>query len=96
MSRGTLVVEAPEKSGALITARFALEQDRDLWVASSGIIGEKGAGTAKLAEDGARVVSSAWDILKEWGFAAQRGEERETEFSPAGLAEELAWSLGIG
>jgi len=37
LSRGVLIVEAPQKSGALITARFALDQNRDLWVASSGV-----------------------------------------------------------
>jgi DNA processing protein len=37
ISRGVLISEAPIKSGALITARFALEQNRELWVASAGI-----------------------------------------------------------
>jgi DNA processing protein len=39
MARGVLIVEAPARSGALITAQFALEQGRDLWVASSGTVG---------------------------------------------------------
>ncbi|MCL2127755.1 MAG: DNA-protecting protein DprA, partial [Treponema sp.] len=69
LCRGVLIVEAPQKSGALITAGFALEQNRELWVASAGISG-KGLcdrrGTAKLAEDGAEVIHSASDILKAW------------------------------
>jgi DNA processing protein len=40
LSRGVLIVEAPQKSGALITARFALDQNRELWVASAGIAGQ--------------------------------------------------------
>jgi len=37
LSRSVIIVEAPKKSGALITAAFALEQGKDLWVASSGV-----------------------------------------------------------
>ncbi|GHT52411.1 DNA processing protein DprA [Spirochaetia bacterium] len=79
LARGVLIVEAPAKSGALITAQFALEQGRDLWVASSGAAaGTKfaglsyggfsafGEGTQKLAADGARIIYSASDILDEW------------------------------
>jgi len=73
LSRGVLVAEAPQKSGALITARFALEQGRELWVASSGVgngsnpslAGDR-RGAEKLVEDGAPVIRSASDILKEW------------------------------
>jgi DNA processing protein len=75
LSRGVLIVEAPQKSGALITAGFALEQNRDLWVASSGVsdAGKRLAfydkrGTSKLAEDGACVVKTASDILEAWNI----------------------------
>jgi len=76
--RGVLLVEAPEKSGALITARFALDQNRELWVASVGA--EEGQdlrhtadtfdrkGTQRLAEDGAEIVYSASDILEMWNM----------------------------
>ncbi|MDR2149943.1 MAG: DNA-processing protein DprA [Spirochaetaceae bacterium] len=65
LSRGTLIVEAPERSGALITGRCALEQGRDVWVA--GLYGEPlGEGSRKFANEGARVVSSAYEILEEW------------------------------
>ncbi|MCL2043825.1 MAG: DNA-protecting protein DprA [Treponema sp.] len=73
LSRGVLIVEAPQRSGALITARFALEQNRELWVASSGIAVGGGIrfdrrGTKKLAEDGAPMIHSAADILKAWNM----------------------------
>ncbi|MDR2807940.1 MAG: DNA-processing protein DprA [Spirochaetaceae bacterium] len=65
LSRGTLIVEAPARSGALITGRCALEQGRDLWVA--GMHGEIfGEGAQKFVDEGARVVSSAYEILEEW------------------------------
>ena len=69
LARGTVIVEAPEKSGALITASFVLEQNRDLWVSSIGVSSPRGQGTAKLAGEGAKVISNARDILSEWGLA---------------------------
>ena len=74
LSRGILIVEAPQKSGALITARFALEQNRDLWVASAGIMEGRfdRRGTKKLVQDGAEVIHSAADILKAWNKGAEK------------------------
>jgi len=70
ISRGVLIVEAPRKSGALITARFALDQNRDLWAASSGVGEAPGffdkRGTSKLADDGAVIIKTASDILEAW------------------------------
>ena len=68
LARGTVIVEAPGKSGALITAHFALEHDRDLWVDSVGVTSSRGAGTAGLADDGAKIISCAHDILAEWNM----------------------------
>jgi DNA processing protein len=68
LSRSVLVAQAPEKSGALITAEFALDQGRDLFVMAQGIEGERGAGSRKLAEEGACVAHCANDIVAEWGF----------------------------
>ncbi|MCL2137907.1 MAG: DNA-processing protein DprA [Treponema sp.] len=80
MARGVLIVEAPKKSGALITAAFALDQNKELWVSSTGSfsINEKNPswfdrrGTALLAEDGAGVIHEASDILKEWNLKCVR------------------------
>ena len=65
-ARGTVIVEAPERSGALHTARFALEQGRDLWAGKAGLLSPRGAGTRRLVEDGCGTVNSAADILTEW------------------------------
>ncbi|MDR2479473.1 MAG: DNA-processing protein DprA, partial [Treponema sp.] len=73
LSRAVLIVEAPRSSGALITAGFAAEQGREVFVASVGAADNPPAmydrsGSAKLAVDGAAVISSAMDILKEWNI----------------------------
>jgi DNA processing protein len=69
LARGVLVVEAPRSSGALITAQFALDQGRDLWVGSAGTASPRGEGTRTLAEQGGRVVSAAEEIFREWGLS---------------------------
>lgn len=68
LSLGTLIVEAQLKSGAMITARCAIEQNRDLF-ALPGRVGEfNSIGPNSLLQSGAKTVSSANDILKEYEF----------------------------
>jgi DNA processing protein len=92
LARGTVIVEAPEKSGALITADFALEQNRDLWVASAGVSSPAGKGTAKLAAEGAKVISSAREILEEWGISFDADNDITTR-SGKNPADDLAYTL---
>ena len=66
LSLGTLVVEAPEKSGALITANRALDQGRDVFVLPANVDVESCGGNLKLLRDGAIPVRDAWDILQEY------------------------------
>ncbi len=69
LSRAVVVVQAPEKSGALFTAEFALQQGRDMYVHEAGIRGSVGAGTRRLKEAGAPVIQGVEDILADWGRA---------------------------
>ena len=66
LSNGVLVIEAPEKSGSLITASHALEQGRDVFVVPGNIDQPGFAGSNRLLRDGATLVSSGWDVLSEY------------------------------
>ena len=65
---GVLVVEAPVKSGALITARLSADQGRDVFVVPANIDVESAVGSNALMRDGAIPVSSGWDIMSEYRY----------------------------
>lgn len=66
LSCGVLVVEAPEKSGALITANLAAEQGRDVFVVPGNVDVPGFMGSYRLMRDGAIPVGCGWDVMSEY------------------------------
>lgn len=66
LSEGTLVIEAAEKSGTMITVDQALDQGKDIYAVPGSPIIPQTIGCNRLIQDGAKLVISATDILEEW------------------------------
>jgi DNA processing protein len=79
MSRGTLIVEAPEKSGALITADLALQNGREVFAVPGRLTDGRSKGTNQLIHDGAHVALDPTDIPIRFGLTVLEGEEPDAE-----------------
>lgn len=91
MCLGVLVAEAPQQSGALITASNALEMGREVFAVPANIFNPIGQGCNKLIQDGAKLVMGVRDILDELDISfRQVTVQRQTErILPANPTEEL-------
>jgi len=90
ISKGVVVIEAPQKSGALITVDFALDQGRDVFATPGSIASLASSGTNKLIQEGAKLVLTADDILSEYGIVQDKKKDnkRSIEIDTQNLSEE--------
>ncbi len=75
LSKAVLVIEAEEKSGTLITARLALDYNRDVLAVPGSIYSPSSKGTNSLIRQGATPITSVKDLLEALGFAANHERE---------------------
>lgn len=82
LSKATLVIEAPKKSGALITADLALDYNRDVFSIPGNVFSDVSNGTHHLIKNGAKLISDPKDILEEYTIVPKKKTQKEFTYTP--------------
>jgi DNA processing protein len=83
LSKAALIIEAQEKSGTLITARLALDYNKEVLAVPGNISSDFSKGTNKLIRQGATPITSSDDILEALGFAVDQKSKQQNLFDDA-------------
>lgn len=89
LSLGTLVIEAPKESGALLTARHAIDQGREVFAIPQNINSSNSEGVNYLISQGAKLVTSAQDILEELNLKELKTFIENRKIIPSTKEEEI-------
>lgn len=88
ISKATLIIEAEERSGTLITARLATEYNRDVLVVPGSIFSPNSKGVNKLLHQGATPVTCSEEVLEALGFELPKNKEKQAKLFSDLLPEE--------
>lgn len=93
LARATLLIEATERSGTLITARLAADYNRDVLVVPGSIFSPLSAGTHQFMKLGATPVTSSEEILRALGFTPETANTEEADYSSLPDAERAVMEI---
>jgi len=81
LAEGVVIIEAPERSGTLATARFAIEQNREVFVVPGPVAHPNYVGSLKLLREGARLISNPEDLLEDLGIEKVEVKEEDLKLT---------------
>lgn len=94
LAKATLIIEATEKSGTLITARLALDYNREVCVVPASIFSHYAFGSNRLLREGATAITNSQDLLRTLGFDSENKlDQKKLDFSDCSKEEQQILEL---